>query len=160
MSKELKFIADGSEHTLQLRSSCVILDGEKILLKSLSVKKDGGLVTYTLPVGKDSIQICNRRFVGVSAVQNGIDLATGKEYSSVPTPKWIYAFVVLYFLDFIFVLGGALGVLFNLGGIALTAKLSLSQNKRTLTKVLLSILLWIVFTILEILIIGLFTYYL
>lgn len=156
MAKNLRFFVNGLEHTIRLKSFSAVLDGEVIKYKNLQKEKDAGLTRYTLPVDGDNVYIYNRAYVGSSAVYNGIDLATGKEYITAPTPKWMIIFAILYLIDFIVLLGGAIGGLVNALGIAASVKIALNQNKSTGKRVLLCVLMFVGITVAEFIIATVF----
>lgn len=156
MAKELHFVVNGLEHTLRLKGSSAVLDGKVFKFKNLQKENEAGLIRYTLPVDSDKVYIYNRLYVGASAVYNGVDIATGKEYVAAPTPKWVIVFVVLYVIDFILLLGGAIGGIVNAVGVAVSAKIALNQEKTTAKRVLLCALIWVGFTVLEFVLAGVF----
>lgn len=74
---------------------------------------------------------------------DGIDCATGQPYEPIKIPGWNWVFYVLYIINFIILIGGALGGAAWTGCAYLSARIASDQKKSMAVRVLLCVALYI-----------------
>ena len=79
----------------------------------------------------------------------GIDLDTGEERRSFKPPFWFYIFCVLYIVEFSALLGGALGGFLYGAAATLGFNVCRKQNYKTVSKVMLNVLIFFVTTLIS-----------
>ncbi|MBQ1641363.1 MAG: hypothetical protein II571_09140 [Lachnospiraceae bacterium] len=85
----------------------------------------------------------------------GKDVTTGEEYLAAKVPAWSYAFIVLYVINWLFIIGGAIGAVIDLFAVAYTVQTATRSKKGTGAKVGLCIAIYVVVTILSLILAGL-----
>ncbi|MCR5508877.1 MAG: hypothetical protein K6F34_09325 [Lachnospiraceae bacterium] len=127
-------------------------DGEPVKLTSLKSAESSVLETvYEIGIGNgESAKLCLSTLNGKNKIltYNGRDVETGMEHEIPVVPNWIYVFFALFIVNWFLIVGGALGVLINMGGFALCGKVASKQDKSTGYRVLMCAIIYVGFTLL------------
>lgn len=96
-------------------------------------------------------------FVGTKhkLVYQGKDVNTGLPYEAVTIPKWTYVFFVLFALNFLIIMGGALGAVASISGAYAVHHVACRTEKSNAVKVGLCIAIYVAITIISTFIVGL-----
>lgn len=135
--KPWNIIVNEISYKIRLGGNNVIVNDEKIKLKSLNCRREGMFRIYELPVGEKKAELHRNAWVGGTVlVMDGKDCATGEDFVPANLPKWAYIFIVLHCFN---LMNGALGGI--LAVLCVSATISISSNPRfhTAFKVLLNI---------------------
>lgn len=135
-------------------SQCnVVLDNNKISINHADPVKLGKFSNkgnilerhYAIPLGSQNavLYIGSQNDGRPVLTLNGIDQATGQPYEPVKIPGWIWVFNVLYIINFIMLVGGALGGATWTACAYLSARIATGKNQSTAVKVLVCVGLYI-----------------
>lgn len=135
--KKWDILVDGKAYKIKAGGSKVIVNDEKIKLKSLNNRREGMFRVYELPVGDKTAELHINTLLGkVVLVMDGKDCATGEQFVPVKIPKWSYVFLALHGLNLV---NGAVGAGLAILGIGATISVSSNPRFSTAFKVLLNI---------------------
>ena len=84
-------------------------------------------------------------------VYEGRDVNTGNVYEVSKAAKWSWVFYILYIVNFVVLIGGAIGGAISGGMIALTIGISANKKNSTITNIIISTVLYLVVTVIEVL---------
>lgn len=137
--KPWKLKVNERPYEIKLGGSKVIVNNEKIKLKSLNCRREGMFRIYEVPVGEKTAELYVNAWIGGTIlVMDGKDCATGEEFVPVKLPKWAYVFVALHCLN---LMNGALGALLAILGVGATVSVSSNPRFHTALKLLIDICL-------------------
>ena len=140
----------GNVHHVEFKRNKISIDGaEPQKLKTFQITKVTGFRQVSIPVDTDVLTLYISTFGDYALVQNGIDLATGQPYDAAPLPKWVWVFWILFIVDFVAIMGGALGGCVNMLGAAAVTKIIANHKDSVGKRVTLSILVWLLLSIVE-----------
>lgn len=150
---------DGNYYKVNLeKNKLSINDGEAIKLSKLPKKSVFPHMKYFLKLGNREA-VLNVQQGGAAVITiDGIDYLTGKPYSLTPMPGWAWIFIVLHILNFILVIGGAIGGA-CLGGMSIiTMSIAAGNEESTGKKVMWCTIIWLVSTVIEFILAMLFAF--
>lgn len=144
------FEAQGIPYKIELVKNKVSINGaEPVKLNKLSRKSNLLETNYSMMIeGKEAV-LHIRQFGAAVLSYDGRDCATGEAYIPAKVPGWVWVFVVLHAMDFLFLIGGAIGAAVQFLVIAALATISSDTNKPTSTRILLCTGIWLLSTILQ-----------
>ncbi len=135
--KKWDILVDGKAYKIKAGGSKVIVNDEKIKLKSLNNRREGMFRVYELPVGDKTAELHINTLLGkLVLVMDGKDCATGEQFVPVKLPKWSYVFLALHGLNLV---NGAVGAGLAILGIGATISVSSNPRFSTVFKVLFNI---------------------
>ena len=144
------FEAQGIPYKIELVKNKVSINGaEPVKLNKLSRKSNLLETNYSMMIeGKEAV-LHIRQFGAAVLSYDGRDCATGETYIPAKVPGWVWVFVVLHAMDFLFLIGGAIGAAVQFLVIAALATVSSDTNKPTSTRILLCTGIWLLSTVLQ-----------
>ena len=144
------FEAQGIPYKIELVKNKVSINGaEPVKLNKLSRKSNLLETNYSMMIeGKEAV-LHIRQFGAAVLSYDGRDCATGVAYIPAKVPGWVWVFVVLHAMDFLFLIGGAIGAAVQFLVIAALATVSSDTNKPTSTRILLCTGIWLLSTVLQ-----------
>ncbi len=135
--KAWEVVVDGEKYTIKPKGGKLVINGEKVKLKSLMSKKEGLFRIYDVPVGGKTAQLYVNNWVGGTRLaMDGLDCATGKPFTPPKMPVWGYIFMVLHCINFI---NGAVGALMAVVGVAATIAITTNTKLPLVLRILLDI---------------------
>lgn len=146
MKNSWSVIIDEKNYNVQLNNRKLVVNGEKVKLKSY--KKKIGLLEsliceeYEIPLGSKTGTLVLQNMKSPQLVIDNKDCATGEEYVPLNMPKWSYVFILLHFINFI---NGAIGCCFAIVGIAATTAISANKKFSAVVKLVLDLLILVLF---------------
>lgn len=136
--KPWNVVVDGRQYEIKAKGSSLLVNGDKVKLKTLMSKKDGMWKIYELPLGPKKAEFYVNTWIGgCKMAMDGVDCATGKPFSPPKLPKWSYLFMVAFLA--LAALGGALGILLGMIGIMAVTAVSCNENFSVPVRVLLDL---------------------
>lgn len=154
MKSEWNVSVEGNVCNVRFEKNKIFVNGNRI--KNFKKAKGSSVVEtgYELALGNQTAVIWAPAFRGEEPVLtlNGINVLTGQMHELKKIPGWIYVFAVLYIVDFILLLGGALGGALNFAMYAFTNKIAVDTKKSPATRVVLCTVFYIVVTVVELII--------
>lgn len=151
MEKIWSVNVEGITYNVEFKKNKVYIDG--VHLKPLKKAKGGNYLesAFEVPLGNVMavIYIPGTRGHEPVLTINGYDVLTNQPYEPVKAPKWVWAFAVLYIVNFALFLGGALGGALNAFLFFITANMSARSKMPTIAKVLIAIGIWVVSAVIE-----------
>ena len=154
MKSEWNLNVEGNIYNIAFDKNKVFINGNKV--KRLKTVKGSTVIEhgYELALGNQSAVLWVPSFRGENPVltYNGINVLTGQGHELKKIPGWIYVFAVLYIIDFVVLLGGALGGALNFAMYAFTNKIAVDTKKSPATRVVLCTVFYIVVTVVELII--------
>lgn len=144
------FEAQGIPYKIELIKNKVSINGaEPVKLNKLARKSNLLETNYSIMIeGKEAV-LHVRQFGAPILSYDGRDCATGEAYVPAKVPGWVWVFVVLHAMDFLFLIGGAIGAVIQFLVIAALATISSDAKKSTGSRVLLCAGIWLLSTILQ-----------
>lgn len=144
------FEVQGIPYKIELKKNMVSVNGaEPVKLNKLGRKSNLLETNYSMMIeGKEAV-IHIRQFSAPVLSYDGRDCATGEEYIPVKIPGWVWVFVVLHALDFLFLIGGAIGAAIQLLVIAALASVASNTKKSTGMRVLVCAGIWLLSTVVQ-----------
>lgn len=128
---------DGVSYDIKLNGAKLVVNGEKLKLRSYKKKAHMFTTDYEIPLGsKNALLVVGGLIGGNKLVIDGVDCATGETYVPLKFPVWSYIFVILHFVNFI---NGAIGVLLAFIGLSATAAISCNRKMNVAVRVLLDL---------------------
>lgn len=111
MNKTWNVAASGSYYNLAYDGDLSINGGEVLPLKKFKKKTHVLETEYLIPLGNETaaLHISKRKGSEPVLTLGGADCVTGQTYQVEKAPLWAWLFVVLYIINFAFVMGGAIG---------------------------------------------------
>lgn len=146
MKNSWSVIIDEKPYNVQLNNRKLLINGEKVKLKSYK-KKIGlleSLITeeYEIPLGSKTGLLVFQNMKSPQLIIDNKDCSTGEEYVPLNMPKWSYIFIVLHLLNFI---NGAIGWCFAIVGIAATTAVSANKKFSAVVKLILDLVILVLF---------------
>lgn len=134
-------------YKIELKKNTVsINNAEPVKLNKLSRKSNLLETNYSMMIeGKEAV-LHIRQFSAPILSYDGRDCATGEEYIPVKIPGWVWVFVVLHALNFLFLVGGAIGAAVQMLVIAALAAVASNPKKTTGVRVLTCVGIWLLST--------------
>ena len=134
-------------YRIELKKNKVsINNAEPVKLNKLARKSNLLETNYSMMIeGKEAV-LHIRQFGTPILSYDGRDCATGEAYVPVKIPGWVWVFVVLHVLDFLFLIGGALGAAVQVLIIAAMASVASNTKKSTGVRVLTCVGIWLLST--------------
>ena len=108
---------------------------------------------YTVPVADKTAEMHVDYFGKRTLVYDGVDCTTGEVYVPFKMPAWGWVFVVLHAINFLLLIGGAIGGVLDVLLIGWTARIAGSQQGKTAGKVFKCIGIYVVSTIIELILV-------
>ncbi len=143
--KAWEVVVDGEKYTIKPKGGKLVINDEKVKLKSLMSRKEGLFRVYEVPVGAKKAQLYVNNWVGGTRLaMDGLDCATGKPFTPPKMPAWGYIFMVIHCINFI---NGAVGVLLAIAGVAATIAVTTNTKLPLAARILLDIVLVVLFYI-------------
>lgn len=141
------FEVQGMPYKVELKKNKVsINNAEPVKLTTLARKSSFWETHYSIMIeGKEAV-IHIKQFASPVLSYDGKDCATGEEYVPTKVPAWAWIFIVLHAVDWIFLIGGALGGVIQALIIAAIASVSSNTKKSTGTRVLVCLVIWLLST--------------
>ncbi len=135
--KSWEVVVDDTKYRIKPKGNKLVINDEKVKLKSLMSRKDGMFKVYEVPLGyKKALLYVNSWVGGQRLVMDGVDCATGAPFTPPKLPKWGYIFMVIHCINCI---NGAIGFLLAVAGVAATISISCNTKIPTAVRVLLDI---------------------
>lgn len=146
MKNSWSVMIDEKPYAVQLNNRKLLINGEKVKLKSYK-KKIGlleSLITeeYEIPLGSKTALLVLQNMKSPQLVIDNKDCATGEEYVPLNMPKWSYLFILLHFANFI---NGAIGCCFAIAGIAATTAISANKKFSPMVKLVIDLVILVLF---------------
>lgn len=141
------FEVQGMPYKVELKKNKVsVNNAEPVKLTTLARKSSFWETHYSMMIeGKEAV-IHIKQFASPVLSYDGKDCATGEEYVPTKVPAWAWIFIVLHAVDWIFLIGGALGGVIQALIIAAIASVSSNTKKSTGTRVLVCLVIWLLST--------------
>lgn len=139
------------------KNQITINSGAPLKLKQL--KKVGSSMvetSYALPIENQDVVLHIRQSMEPILSVRGKDCTTGEEYVPLKVPGWAWIFVALHLLNFVFLIGGAVGGALQAAVIIFIMAASANPKKSTGTRVLICAGIWLLSTVLQFLLAVLF----
>ena len=149
MNKTWNVTANDSYYKVSYDGKKLSINGGDLLPLRKFKKKAHALETeYFIPVGNETavLHISNRKKVEPVLTLGGIDCMTGQSYQMEKAPGWVWGFVVLYVINFIFILGGAVGGALSSACSLFSILIASDRKKNIVLRVLLCVAIYIVVT--------------
>ncbi len=144
------FEAQGIPYRIELKKNKVSVNGaEPMKLNKLARKSNLLETNYSMMIEGKEATIHIRQFGKTILSYDGRDCATGEEYIPVKVPGWVWFFVVLHAIDFLFLIGGALGGVIQVLIIVAMASVASKTQKPTAIRVLACAGIWLLSTIVQ-----------
>lgn len=142
--------AQGIPYKIELIGNKLSINGaEPVKLNKLPRKSNLLETNYSIMVeGKEAV-LHIRQFGTPILSYDGRDCATGEAYIPAKVPGWVWVFVVLHAMDFLFLVGGAVGAAVQFLVIAALASVSSNAKRSTGSRVLLCVGIWLLSTVLQ-----------
>ena len=143
--KSHQFQIGSESYTVEWSSYKVKVNGTVYKLRKLPIRRVLWIpMEYTLPIPNANVLLVMGMF-SMQLVINGVNVQTGKPYEPIgKIPAWAYVAMVL---DLTLILNGAIGALFAVIGIFMTARLTASSQMKNASKIVISfgypILVWV-----------------
>lgn len=133
-----------------IKNKVIINNGEPVKITKLKKLSGNAVETnYELPIENGDVVLHVRGSNSILSYCNR-DCETGEEYVPMTIPKWVWIFVVLHALNFLFLIGGAVGGAFQGGVICTMLAVAADQTNKTGKKVLTCAGIWIVSTVIQV----------
>lgn len=156
MSKTWNVTVNGTEHRLELDDKCkVSINGATPVLVTKFKKKSHILETeYNIPLGNQTAVLHLPSGKGKEPVLtiNNRDCITGAEYEVEKAPAWGWAFAVLYVINFLFIMGGALGGGVGVGFTLVSLNIAANKKKSIPARVMTGIGVYVAVTVVSLII--------
>ncbi len=143
--KAWEVVVDGEKYTIKPKGGKLVINDEKVKLKSLMSRKEGLFRVYEVPVGAKKAQLYVNNWVGGTRLaMDGLDCATGKPFTPPKMPVWGYIFMIIHCINF---MNGAVGALMAIAGVAATIAVTTNTKLPLAARILLDIVLVVLFYI-------------
>ena len=143
--KSHQFQIGSESYTVEWSSYKVKINGTVYKIRNLPIRRALWIpMEITLPIQNADVKLISG-MVSMQLVVNGVNVQTGKPYEPIgKIPAWAYVAMVL---DLTLILNGAIGALFAVIGIFMTARLTASSQMKNASKIVISfgypILVWV-----------------
>lgn len=143
--KSHQFQIGSESYTVEWSSYKVKINGTVYKIRNLPIRRALWIpMEITLPIPNADVKLISG-MVSMQLVVNGVNVQTGKPYEPIgKIPAWAY---VAMALDLTLILNGAIGALFAVIGIFMTARLTASSQMKNASKIVISfgypILVWV-----------------
>lgn len=149
MAKEMvwNFEIQNVPYKIELKKNKVsINNAEPVKLNKFSRKSNLMETNYSIMIeGKEAV-LHIRQFGAPILSYEGRDCATGEEYIPAKVPVWGWIFVVLHALDWLFLIGGAIGAIIQVLVIAAIATVASNTKKSTGMRIAVCAGIWLLST--------------
>lgn len=149
MAKEMvwNFEIQNVPYKIELKKNKVsINNAEPVKLNKFSRKSNLMETNYSIMIeGKEAV-LHIRQFGAPILSYEGRDCATGEEYIPAKVPIWGWIFVVLHVLDWLFLIGGALGAVIQVLVIAAIATVASNTKKPVGMRIAVCAGIWLLST--------------
>lgn len=152
MAKELVWAVQVCDemHQIKFAKNKVTIDnGDPLNLKSFQFAKVDGGKEYYIPFGNEAVVLYISAQPPILSYR-GIDCATGEPYVPMKAPAWSYVFWGLFLLDFLLLVGGALGGAINLGAAVIVNSIAANRKKSVGSRVAICLAIWFGITLAEV----------
>ncbi len=150
MKYEWDVLADGTQHRVALEEGWLWVDENAALpLRKYQKRTHLREQEFLIPVGdkKASLHILSQKDSAPVLSFEGRNCATGGEYRVAMPPGWAWTFAVLYILNWLLIVGGAIGGAIWSVCAWFTMRIAADGQTSTVKRVLISIGIYVITTI-------------
>lgn len=151
MNAEWNLTVEGMNYNVKFEKNKIFVNGNKVAPLKRVKGSNAAATGYNVPLGTVNaiMYIPASKKIQPILTIDGNDVLTGQHYEVPKIPGWAYAFVALYVVNWLFLIGGAIGAVVSAGFATMTLGLAADNTKSIGKRVAIGIAIYAAVTIVE-----------